>query len=275
MKRKAMKQMILCGMSAAVVAVGLAGAAAAQVAPPKELVNPGKVTYGVAATFAPFEYMQDGKLVGFDIEMLEALARKMGLGVEIMNMEFKGLIPALQSKRIDLINSAMYIRPEREEQVDFVPYLTVGNEIVVQLKNPRGIKGREDMCGVKMAVTLGGFQEKLAREDDETCKKAGKPGVDVMTFPTAQDAALALKNGRADAIYNSTPGAYKQVQELPNDFAIAGKTFGPYATIGIAVRKGDAGTREAIGKAVAAIRADGAIDTLLKKYGLPASAKLD
>jgi len=270
-----MKRMILCGMSAAVVAVGLAGAAAAQVAPPKELVNPGKVTYGVAATFAPFEYMQDGKLVGFDIEMLEALAKKMGLGVEIMNMEFKGLIPALQSKRIDIINSAMYIRPEREEQVDFVPYLTVGNEIVVQLKNPRGIKGREDMCGVKIAVTLGGFQEKLAREDDETCKKAGKPGVEVMTFPTAQDAALALKNGRADAIYNSTPGAYKQVQELPNDFAIAGKTFGPFATIGIAVRKGDAGTKEAIGKAVAAIKADGAIDTLLKKYGLPASAKLD
>ena len=89
MKRKAMKQ-ILCGLSAAVVAVGLAGAAAAQVAPPKELVNPGKVTYGVAATFAPFEYMQDGRLVGFDIEMLEALAKKMGLSVEIMNMEFKG-----------------------------------------------------------------------------------------------------------------------------------------------------------------------------------------
>src|SRR5581483_2977612 len=117
----------------------------------------------------------------------------------------KGLIPALQSKRIDIINSAMYIRPEREEQVDFVPYLTVGNEIVVQAKNPKGIKSREDMCGVKVAVTLGGFQEKLAREDDENCKKAGKAGVEVMTFPTAQDAALALKNGRADAIYNATP----------------------------------------------------------------------
>jgi len=260
---------------ACALAIGLGSGAVAQVAPPKELVNAGKITYGVAATFAPFEYMQGDKLVGLDIEMLEAMAEKMGLGVEVMNMEFKGLIPALQSKRIDIINSGMYIRPEREEQVDFIPYLTVGNEIVVQAKNPKGIKSREDMCGVMIAVTLGGFQEKLAREDDENCKKAGKPGTEVMTFPTAQDAALALKNGRADAIYNSTPGAYKQVQELPNDYAIAGKTFGPFAKIGIAARKGDADTKEAVTKALAAIKADGVLDQLLKKYGMPLEAKLN
>jgi polar amino acid transport system substrate-binding protein len=270
-----MKQAIRRCLCAGALAVGLAGSAAAQVAPPKEVVNAGKITYGVAATFAPFEYMQDGKLVGLDIEMMEAMAKKMGLGVEIMNMEFKGLIPALQSKRIDIINSAMYIRPEREEQVDFVPYLTVGNEIVVQAKNPKGIKSREDMCGVKVAVTLGGFQEKLAREDDENCKKAGKAGAEVMTFPTAQDAALALKNGRADAIYNATPGAYKQVQELPDAYAVAGKTFGPFAKIGIAVRKGDADTKEAVARALTAIKADGVIDQLLQKYGMPKDAKLD
>jgi polar amino acid transport system substrate-binding protein len=252
-----------------------ANASAQPVQPPKDLVNSGKITYGVAATFAPFEYMEDGKLVGFDIELMDAIAKKMNLGVEIMNMEFKGLIPALQSNRIDIINSAMYIRPEREEQVDFVPYLTVGNEILVRAKNPKGIQSRADMCGSKIAVTLGGFQEKLAREDDDNCKKAGKPGVDVMTFPTAQDAALAVKTARADAIYNSTPGAYKQVQELPNDFAVAGKTFGPFAKIGIAVRKSDTQMKGAIAAALAAVKADGVIDRLLTKYGMPASAKLD
>jgi polar amino acid transport system substrate-binding protein len=159
--------------------------------------------------------------------------------------------------------------------VDFVPYLTVGNEIVVGAKNPKGINSRADMCGVKIAVTLGGFQEKLAREDDDNCKKAGKPAVEVMTFPTAQDAALALKNGRADAIYNGTPGAYKQVQELPADFAIAGSTFGPFAKIGIAVRKGDTQMQQAMTAALAAVKADGVIDQLLKKYGMPAAAKLD
>lgn len=257
------------------VGFALGTPASAQQLASKDLVSPGRITYGVAATFAPFEFMQDGKVVGFDIELLDAIAKKLGLQAEIMNMEFKGLIPALQSKRIDIINSAMYIRPEREEQVDFAPYLTVGNEIVVQAKNPMGIRAREDICGAKIAVTLGGFQEKLAREDDENCKKAGKDGVQVLTFPTAQDAALALKNGRADAIFNSTPGAYKQVQELPNDYAVAGKTFGPFAKIGIAVRKGDTQMKDAITHAIAAVKADGVIDKLLVKYGMPVTAKLD
>ena len=65
------------------------------------------------------------------------------------------------------------------------------------------------------------------------------------------------------------------MQELPGDYAIAGKTFGPFARIGIAVRKGDADTKEAIGKALAAVKADGVIDQLLKKYGMPTAAKLD
>ena len=99
----------------------------------------------------------------------------------------------------------MYIRPEREEQVDFVPYVSVGNEIVVQAKNPKGITGREDMCGAKIAVTLGGFQEKLAREDDENCKKAGKAGVNVMTLPDRPGCGAGAQErpGRCDLQFDA------------------------------------------------------------------------
>lgn len=270
-----MKQSMVRSALVGMVLLGSMSSADAQVPPPKDLIAPGKITYALVGTFAPFQYMQDGKLVGLDIDLIDAMAKKMGLTPAPMTMEFKGLIPALQSKRVDIINAAMYIRPEREEQVDFVPYVSVGNELVIQAKNPKGITGRENMCGANVAVTLGGFQEKLAREDDENCRKAGKAGVNVMTFPTAQDAALALKNGRADAIYNSTPGAYKQVQELPNDYKIAGKTFGPFATVGFAVRKGDAAMKDALTKSFAAIKADGTFDAILKKNGMPASSKLD
>jgi polar amino acid transport system substrate-binding protein len=270
-----MKQAVVCSALVSVLILGPMSCPSAQVAPPTELVVPGKLTYALVGTFAPFQYMEDGKLVGLDIDLIDAMTKKMGLAPAPMAMEFKGLIPALQSKRVDIINAAMYIRPEREEQVDFIPYVSVGNELVVQAKNPKGIVGRESMCGVNIAVTLGGFQEKLAREDDETCKKAGKAGVNVMTFPTAQDAALALKNGRADAIYNSTPGAYKQVQELPNDYKIAGKTFGPFAKVGFAVRKGDATMKDAVAASLAAIKADGTFDAILKKHGMPMGSKLD
>ena len=249
-------------------------AVAQEVKPPAELVESGKLTYGTAATFRPFEYMVDGKLTGFDIEFGAHIAGLLGLEVNPMPMDFGGLIPALKSGRMDIINSAMYIKPERAEQVDFVPYMRVGNEIVVKKGNPNSVGSRADLCGLKVAVTLGGIQESYARDDSTKCTEAGKDAVEVMTFPTAQDSALAVKSGRADAFYNSTPGATVQVTELPDDFEIAGETFAADTKIGFAVRKGDAEMKRAVEEALAIAVKDGTYGTLIEKYGLPASVSL-
>jgi ABC-type amino acid transport substrate-binding protein len=67
----------------------------------------------------------------------------------------------------------------------------------------------------------------------------------------------------------------EQVQELPNDYKIAGKTFGPFAKVGFAVRKGDATMKDAMAASLAAIKADGKFDAILKKHGMPMGSKLD
>ena len=254
-------------------AVLVAGMAAGVEAGPKMLED-GKLTYGTAATFAPFEYQEGDKLVGFDIDFGEALAAKMGLKTNILNMEFKGLIPALQGGRIDIINSAMYINPERSEQVDFIPYMKIGNEIVVPKGNPKGISGRADLCGLTIAVTLGGIQEKYAREDAESCVKAGKDDINVMTLPTAQDSALTVRQGRADVFFNSTPGAIKQITELPDVFEIAGETFEANTRIGIAVRKGDSAMKAAVEGAIKQVVDDGTYASLIDKYKLPKTVSM-
>ena len=260
---------------AAVLAVAAAAPGLAQDVPaPAELASSGELTYGVAATFAPFEYSEEGELKGFDIEMGAALAEKMGLEVNPRNMEFAGLIPALQSGRLDIINSAMYIKPEREEQVDFVRYMTIGDEIVVPKGNPKGIASRADLCGMRVAVTLGGIQESYAREDDEKCKAAGKDGVEVLTFPTAQDSALAVARSRADVFFNSTPGATMQVTARPDVYEIVGETFAADTFIGIAVRKDDPEMKKAIEAALEAIVADGTYDALIEKYKLPPTVSI-
>ena len=128
-----------------------------------KLVAEGKVTFGVNATFAPFEFQEGEKLVGLDMDLAEELGRRLQLEPVAMNMEFQGLIPALLGGRIDIVNSAMYINPERSAQVDFVPYLRLGNELVVEKGNPKGITGRdEDLCGKVVAVTLGNIQGSCA-----------------------------------------------------------------------------------------------------------------
>lgn len=254
--------------------LALPGLARAQTAAAPNLVGPGKLTYGVAATFAPFEFQENGRNTGFDIDFIAAVAAKMGLAPTAMNMEFNGLIPALQGRRIDIINSAMYINPARSEQVDFVPYMRIGNEIVVRKGNPTGVRSREDLCGKRVAVTLGGIEETYARQDAEKCRAQGKPELTVMTLPTAQDSALSLRQGRADALFNSTPGAVVLITQLPDVYEVAGEPFEAATQIGIAVRKGDTAMKAAVEAAVRAVVADGTYAKLLEKYKLPPSGSI-
>lgn len=246
--------------------------AAAQTADHK-LVEPGKLTFGTAATLPPFEYQKDNKLVGFNIELVEAISKKMKLQPQPMNMEFRGLIPALQGGRIDVIMNAMAITPERSEQVDFVPYLKIGSEIVVAKGNAGKINGRDDLCGRSIGVTLGGLQERYAREDARRCEASGKPTITVLTFPTAQDSAIALRQGRTDALYDTTPGAIQKVSELPDVFAIAGQTF-EIITIGFGVKKGEPAWKDLVASSFKAVSDDGTYTKLIAKYRLPETADI-
>lgn len=255
--------------------IGVGACAVAAELPKQGLVESGSITYGVAATFSPFEFQADGKLTGFDIDLIDALTAKLAAKPVSMNMEFKGLIPALIGGRIDIINSAMYINPDRAKQVDFIPYLKIGNRVIVQTGNPKGITGRDDtLCGKTIAVTLGGIQESQARADDKRCTEKGLPGVSVLTFPTAQDSALTLRQGRADAVFDSTPGAVALNTKVPGVYEAVGEEFESNTSIGMATRKGDTAMQDAIKAALAEIVADGSYKKLIEKWQLPATVSI-
>ncbi|PWW02713.1 ABC transporter substrate-binding protein [Mangrovibacter plantisponsor] len=240
-----------------------------------EFVTPGKLTYGTAATFMPFEFMKDGKLTGFDIDMINALSKEIKLTPVAMPMEFKGLIPALQGKRLDIINSAMYVNPTRAAQVDFVPYLKIGSQVIVRKGNPAGITGRDlSLCGKNIAVTLGGIEESQAREDNKHCLAASKPAINVMTFPAATDSAVAVAQGRADAEFLSTPGSVALMTEKPGMFETTGDEFEANTHIAIAVRKGDTETKALLEKGLQAMVKDGTYQQLIEKWHFPASVSI-
>ena len=267
--------MLRNSVTAFLLSAGLVQAVSAAELPKTGLVEGGSLTYGVAATFAPFEFKKDGALTGFDIDFIAAVGKKLGATPKPLNMEFKGLIPALQSGRLDIINSAMYMNPKRAEQVDFVPYMKIGNMVMVQAGNPAKITGRDDtLCGKTIAVTLGGIQESQARADDARCKAAGLDAVNVMTLPTAQDSALTLRQGRADAYYDSTPGVVMLLQEMPDVFEPVGSEFESDTSIGIATRKGDTALQDALKGAVREVVADGSYAELIAKWKLPASVAI-
>jgi polar amino acid transport system substrate-binding protein len=122
------------------VALRIAGAASAAPAAPDTLIEKGQLTYGVAATFAPFEYQKDGKLAGFDIDMIGALSKKLGARGEADEHGVQGTDSRAAGQRASISS----IRPctsmsSAAEQVDFVPYLKIGN-----LGRRSGGQSRED-----------------------------------------------------------------------------------------------------------------------------------
>jgi polar amino acid transport system substrate-binding protein len=238
------------------------------------LVAPGMLTYAVAASFTPFEYQENGADTGFDIEFGAAIAGKMGLMPMPMNIDFGGLIPALEGHRVDIINSAMYIKPARAAVADFIPYMRIGEEIIVKAGNPLGVRTRIDLCGHRVAVTLGAIEATYVDQDEAACKAAGKPPVTTLILPTGQDTVLAVRQGRADALYDSSPGAAEIIADLPGAFEIAGPSFDNCTLIGVAVRKGDTAMKTAVEAAIKAAVADGTYAALLKKYNLPASGSI-
>ncbi|MEW1720515.1 ABC transporter substrate-binding protein [Streptomyces sp. NPDC093109] len=261
-------------MMAAVSACGSSDTAssstvAADVAPPKNLASSGTLTYGTAASFPPFESQGSDGPQGFDIDMIKALSASMGLKTKVLDIDFDGLIPALSGKRTDVINSAMYITPEREKKVDFVPYMIIGETLLTPNGNPKKIaKVPEDLSGRTVAVTRGAIGETYMTAYNKELKQQGRPEMKIMSLPNNQDAMLAVQSGRADAFDTSTPGAAATLAATKGKFTLAA-TFKNETKIGIAVRKGDTAMKTAISAALDKFVSSGGYAKLMAKYQLP------
>jgi polar amino acid transport system substrate-binding protein len=206
--------------------------------------------------------------------MVNAIVAKMNVQSAMSTMEFKGLIPALLGGRIDAIVSGMYINPERSQVVDFIPYLRVGNQLLVAKGNPGHITGVGDLCGHRIVVPVGTVYEKEAQARAADCQTSGKPALAVMTLTSTAVGALAIKEGRADVLIASTPTDAALIKESPDAFETTGPTFENNTLLGIGVGKDKPGLKEAVAAALQAVVADGTITALIKKYGLPADSGL-
>jgi polar amino acid transport system substrate-binding protein len=243
--------------------------------PPPGLVENGYLTYGTAASFPPFESKENGQPVGFDIDMGKQIADYMGLRTRVLDIDFDGLIPALQGGRVDIINSAMYIKPERAAVVDFVPYMKIGESLLGRTDSDVAIsKLPDDLSGKTIAVTRGAIGEDYMNEFNAALKAKGLPPMNIMALPNNQDALLAVQTGRADAFDTSTPGAAHTLSESGDTFKVL-TTFALDTQIGIAMPKNKPELKAAIEAAVQRFIDDGKYNELLQKYNLPEDSKLN
>lgn len=217
----------------------------------------GTLRIGTDDTYPPMEFRDErGTLVGFDVDLGEELARRLGVGVQWVPTPWMDIIPGLQARRYDVILSAMEIIAAREGQVDFVEYLRSGHVIVVPRGNPKGIASLDDLAGRTVAVQIGTPNEDLARS---------VPGATVVTRSTYLDALVAVQQGTADAAILHEPAARYHVALEPGVFEAAGPALGR-VPLGIAVHEADDDLGEAIAAALEAVKADGTFARLYRKW---------
>ena len=257
---------------AAVLAVVSAIAPAWAASPPT--VTPGALSWGTSPTFAPFEFQRDGHAVGFDVDMMAALARRVGLQSAMLGMDFVGIIPAVQAKRIDAAVSGMYITPARETVLDFIPYLKIGDQMVVATGNPAHLGSKNALCGHHIAVAVNTLYEKSAHALSDACTAAGRPAIDILAVGSSAVVALTLAQGRAEGAISSTSVIAAMMTNAPGTFEPLGEPFNTDSRLGIGVAKDDPALRDALTAALKAMQADGSYDAMLRTWGLPASSTI-
>jgi len=231
------------------------------------LLKDGEISFCTDMTAPPMEFLDAAqKPVGADIELGEALAGAMGLQTRWANTAFSGIIPALQAKQCDAILSQLYIKPEREKVVDFVPYVYASNTVMV--KEGSSISGIDALCGKKAAAQTGTTAAEYFKEADAKCSDGH---IDVRLFPKDTDALQQLKLGLVDAYGTTLETAAYVIKQQPGLFATAGEPFGSI-TCGIATRKDATPVHDALTQALQAIRADGTYDKILADWNLTGDA---
>ena len=157
-----------------------------------------KLRVGSTIDFAPFEFQDEGQkdYQGFDMDLIRAIGKEMGREVEIQNLGFDGLIPALQGKNIDVAISGMTINEERRKNVNFSdPYYESGLTIIVR-EGEESIKNFQDLKGKKVAVQIGTTSAEEVKKID---------GVEIKELNTPADCFMELKAGGVDAVVNDKP----------------------------------------------------------------------
>ncbi len=246
---------------ARLIHVLLAGAALvatftnAQARSVEEIRKDGKILIATEGQFAPFNFFQGSKLVGFEVDIAEALAAKMGVKAEWKALSFDALLAGLRQDRWDMVIASHGITEERAKAVTFAsPHYCSGGMIV---SKDGVIKTAADLTGKVVSVQLGTTYF-------ENVKKVAAVK-EVKTFPQDSDARGALASGRVDAWVTDRFVA-KQALDANPGIAMKMGDFLFVERIAPAVAKGNAGLAAELGKALAAIQADGTYAAISKKW---------
>jgi polar amino acid transport system substrate-binding protein len=200
------------------------------------------LTVGTSADFPPvsFKKKDSSTITGFEDDMLKFLTPKLNAGYKWQQLDFNGLISALQSGRLSLVVSGMYHTDKRAEVVDFVDYMKIPLAVLTLKSNISKVTGPMSLCGKSVAYLVGSPPE-LTQLDawSKQCKSAGKSGIDATGYQSVSQAVANVSNGRTFAeLEGDIVVLYVANSQYGSKLGVGFDVPGGTSTIGLAVKKG-------------------------------------
>ena len=244
-----MKTLFKLALAAVTFGITL-GAAHAQ---GKELV------VGSSATYRPFAYETPTKeIVGYDIDMIRAVAQKAGLQIRIVNTPWTGIFAALNNGDVDLVISGVTINDKRKQSYDFTaPYFEARQLIAVNQSST--VKSLKDLAGKKVGVVTG------STADDAASREFGKTSPDIRRFESTPVVIAELANGGLDAAIGDNGVIAFRVQEHKHLKTVNDPSF-PKEFFGIVVKQGNKALLDKLNAGLAAVKADGSYAQIYRKW---------
>ena len=214
------------------------------------------IRVGTDATFPPFEYSENGKRVGFDVELIEAIGKVLGRPIEWTEIDFKGLVPGLIANRFDVAASAIYITDERAKVVDFTDSYYPGGLVIMTKTGNTAIKGPDDLAGKKVSVQVGTKSVGYLKDK--------YPNIERVEVEKNQEMFELVESGRADAAVTGKPAAKVYAKARGTlQLVEPSLTVEEYA---FALRKDEGDLIKQFNAALKTLKADGTYDKLVAKY---------
>lgn len=212
-----------------------------------------KLVVATSPDFPPFESLKGGEVVGIEVDILKLIAEKMGMELDIQQMDFDSVIPGVQAGKFDVGMSGITVTDKRKENVDFSSvYFMAAQAIVVSADS--GITGKADLEGKKVSVQTGTTAEEYCMAN----------GYEVLAFTANNDAASALTGGKVDAWVVDNEVALAMAPDLGLTVLDEAMTAEPYA---FAFQKGSELVAP-FNEALDALLADGTVEKIFSDYGV-------
>ena len=235
------------------------------------------LTLATDANYPPCQYFEEGSdvMVGYEVDLWDAIAEKLGVTLKVENTQFASLIPGVQSGRYDIAMECISDNEEREQEISFVNYIYDKTDVVTIESYDGPITEGDDLslCGETMGAQTG-FDtiDKVNEILNPACEEAGLDPVVISEYPNAADTYNALNSGRVDFMILGTSAAAYLNQTAPTPINYASIESFPQKYLGMVIAKDNTDLQDAMLAGLEAVIADGTYAEILDKWGMSSLA---